>query len=193
METYFIERRGTTTNAISLSSKLYNDEFTIFIEGEISAESMQETRRQLMCLHNKDTHRDITIYIDSPGGEVFEGMATIDLIQQLQAEGIKINTIVTANACSMGALLLVSGTKGCRAAYKNARIMIHNPSINSVSGNALAVKNISDRLMQTRKLTAKFIADATGKTIEQIYEDTIENCYFTAEEALEYGLIDKIL
>lgn len=156
--------------------------------GEINADSVNSLIRQVRHLANQDPNREITIYINSPGGEVASGLALFDVMKAVKCP---IRTVCVGTAASMGALLFASGDR--REILPHAKVMIHDPLITSTGGSALKLKRTSDSLMETRESTAKILAEQTGKTLEEIYEKTETDTWFTAQEAVEFGLADRVI
>lgn len=157
--------------------------------GEINADSVYSIILQLRYLQRKDPKGEITMYINSPGGEVSSGLALYDV---MKATKCPIRTVCVGMAASMGAILFIAGDK--RDMLEHARVMIHDPLISrGIGGNALQVQSISNDLMKTREITGKLIAKHTGKTLEEVYEKTAKDSFFYAEEAIEFGLADNII
>lgn len=159
----------------------------IWCVGEINGESAVSLILQLHHLEHEDHAAPITMYINSPGGSVSDGLAILDTMHALKAP---ITTVCVGEAASMGALLFVSGRE--RLMLPNAHVMIHDPLIQSVGGSALEVERRSKRLMKTRERLAGILADATGHTSKEILDITSTDRYFDADEALEFGLADRI-
>lgn len=159
----------------------------IWCVGEINGESAVSLILQLHHLEHEDPTAPITMYVNSPGGSVSDGLAILDTMHALKAP---ITTICVGEAASMGALLFVSGRE--RLMLPNAHVMIHDPLIQSVGGSALEVERRSKRLMKTRERVGRLLAEATGHTLEEILDITATDRYFDAEEALEFGLADRI-
>lgn len=159
----------------------------IWCVGEISSESAVSLILQLHHLEHEDPTAPITMYVNSPGGSVSDGLAILDTMHAMKAP---ITTVCVAEAASMGALLFVSGRE--RLMLPNAHVMIHDPLIQSVGGSALEVERRSKRLMKTRERVGRLLAEATGHTPEEILDITATDRYFDAEEALEFGLADRI-
>jgi ATP-dependent Clp protease protease subunit len=147
---------------------------------------------QLLYLEGQDPEKDIDLYINSPGGVITAGMAIYDTIQYIKCD---VSTICMGMAASMGSFLLSSGTKGKRFALPNSEILIHQPLIagGGISGQCTDIKIHSDHMVKTREKLNRILAQNTGKPIEQINIDTERDNYMTAQEALEYGLIDKVI
>lgn len=157
--------------------------------GEINGDLVYALCRQLRYLQQEDPDQGITMYINSPGGEISSGLALYDVMQGLSCP---IRTICMGIAASMGALLFAAGKK--RDILPHGRIMIHDPLITGgVGGNALQVQEISRSLLKTREETCGILARHTGKTLDEIYEKTAKDSWFNAEEAVRFGLADNII
>ena len=157
--------------------------------GEIDADIVNSVVRQLRHLQKEDANGEITLLINSPGGEVSSGLALYDTMRAISCP---VRTVCLGMAASMAALLFASGAQ--RDMLPHSRIMIHDPLVaGGVGGSALSVKARADDLMRTREITARIIADHTGKSIEEVYEATAHDTYFEAPEAIEYGLADNII
>ena len=157
--------------------------------GEINAESVYSLIMQLQYLHREDPNAEITMYINSPGGEVTSGLALYDVMQAISAP---IRTVCVGTAASMASILFACGKK--REMLPHAAVMIHDPLIRGgVGGSALKLQAISEDLMRTRTLIAEILAKHTGHTVEEIYEKTANDTFFYGEEAVEYGLADNII
>lgn len=159
----------------------------IWCVGEINEESAVSLILQLHHLEHEDPTAPITMYVNSPGGSVSDGLAVLDTMKAMKAP---ITTICVAEAASMGAVLFASGQE--RLMLPNAHVMIHDPLIQSVGGSALEVERRSKRLMKTRERIARILAEATGHTPEEILDITSTDRYFDADEALKFGLADRI-
>lgn len=147
---------------------------------------------QLLYLEGQDSEKDISLYINSPGGSITAGMAIYDTIQYIKCD---VSTICMGMAASMGAFLLAAGTKGKRMALPNSEILIHQPLIagGGISGQCTDIKIHSDHMVATREKMNRILSENTGKPLEDIIRDTERDNYMTAEEAKEYGLIDKVI
>lgn len=156
--------------------------------GEVNADSVNALVRELRYLQRQDPEAPITLYINSPGGSVDSGMALYDVMQAISCP---VRTVCVGLAASMAALLFISGAE--RDMLPHSRIMIHDPLIAQTGGSALRLKAISDDLMETRRITAKVIADHSGKSMDEILAKTATDSYFRAEEAVEFGLADHII
>ena len=160
----------------------------IFLSGEITDEMANLVVAQLIYLESKDPTKDISIYINSPGGSVTAGMAIYDTMNYIRCD---VATICVGMAASMGAFLLSSGTKGKRFALPNAEIMIHRV-LGGARGQATDVAIQTQQLLKTKNKLNRILAENTGKDVSQVERDTERDNYLTAEEALEYGLIDQV-
>ena len=157
--------------------------------GEINAESVYSLTRQLRHLQREDPKAEITMFINSPGGEVSSGMALYDVMRGLSCP---VRTVCLGTAASMAAVLFAAGAR--REILPHGAVMIHDPLIaGGVGGSALQVDSISRRLLRTRENTCRTLADCTGKTLEEIYEKTAADTWFTAREAVDFGLADAII
>ncbi len=157
--------------------------------GEINAESVNSLISQLLYLFRQDPDQEITMYINSPGGEVASGLALYDVMKAVRSP---IRTVCVGTAASMGAVLFAAGDR--REILPHARVMIHDPLISGgLSGSALHIRGISDDLMRTREILCRILAEHTHRTLEEIYEKTCNDTYFYAEEAVEYGLADRVI
>ncbi|MBQ8967655.1 ATP-dependent Clp endopeptidase proteolytic subunit ClpP [Ruminococcus sp.] len=188
---YVVEQTSRGERSYDIFSRLLNDRIIMLCE-PIDDHVASLVIAQLLYLESQDPEKDIDIYINSPGGSVTAGMAIYDTIQYIRCD---VNTICIGMAASMGAFLLSSGTKGKRFSLPNSEIMIHQPLIGGggISGQCTDVKIHSDHLVATREKLNKILAENTGKSIEQIAIDTERDNYLTAQEAMEYGLVDKVI
>ncbi|MBQ0005237.1 MAG: ATP-dependent Clp endopeptidase proteolytic subunit ClpP [Clostridiales bacterium] len=185
---YVIEQTGQGERSYDIYSRLLLDRI-IFIDDEIDDRTASLVVAQLLFLESQDSERDINIYINSPGGSVTAGMAIYDTMNYVKPD---ICTICVGMAASMGAVLLTAGTKGKRYALPNAEIMIHQP-LGGAQGQASDIKIQADWILKTRTKLNGILAEATGQTLETIEKDTDRDNFMSADEALEYGLIDKVL
>ena len=161
----------------------------IQLTGDIDAESVNSVILQLRYLQAQDPEGEITVYINSPGGSVPDGLALIDTMAALRCP---IKTVCLGTAASMAALIFVSGN--VRHITEHSRAMIHDPLLaGGVGGSALKVDTIAKNLMKTRETTARILAERTGHTVEEVYAKTAQDTYFDAQEALDWGLADKII
>lgn len=162
----------------------------IELEGAIDRAKAMDTIRALRFLAEEDTEKPVTLLINSEGGSVVDGLAIFDTMQALPCP---VRTICAGEASSMAAVILAGGSKGNRFILPNAQVMIHDPILTGCGGPALTVDAISQRLMRTRKLVAGIMAECTGRSVEEILEKTAKDTFFTADEAVEYGLVDSVI
>lgn len=185
---YVVEQTGNGERSYDIYSRLLKDRI-IFIDQAIDDHLASVVVAQLLFLEAEDPEKDINIYINSPGGMVTAGLAILDTMNYVKPD---IATICVGLAASMGAVLLSSGTKGKRYALPNAEIMIHQP-LGGAEGQASDIKIRADWMMRTKERLNTILADNTGKDISEIEVDTDRDNFMYADEALEYGLIDKVL
>ena len=183
-----IEQTGRGERAYDIYSRLLKERI-IFLGSPIDDVVSSLIISQLLFLEAEDPEKDIFIYVNSPGGIVSSGLAIYDTIQYIKPDVV---TTCMGQAASMGALLLAAGTKGKRYALPNARIMIHQP-LGGAEGQASDIQIAANEILRIRETLNRILAEATGKTIKQIEVDTDRNYFLSAEEALEYGIIDKVL
>ena len=190
---YVIEQTSRGERSFDIFSRLLKDRI-IFLSEDVNPTSASLIVAQLLFLESEDPDKEISLYINSPGGSVTDGLGIIDTMNYIKCP---VTTICIGMAASMGALLLTSGTKGKRFATPNAEILIHQPLISGqgggISGQTTEIKIQADQMLKTRERINKIISATTGKPIEQVEKDTERDHYLTAEEALEYGLIDGIM
>ncbi len=185
---YVIEQTGNGERSYDIYSRLLKDRI-IFIDNQIDDNVASLVVAQLLFLESEDPKKDINIYINSPGGSVTAGMAIYDTMRYVKPD---VATICVGMAASMGAVLLSAGTKGKRYALPNAEIMIHQP-LGGTQGQASDIKIQADWMMKTKAKLNKILSENTGKDIEIIEADTDRDNFMSACEAVEYGLIDKML
>ncbi len=183
-----IEQEGRGERAYDIFSRLLNDRI-IFLADEVNDTTASLVVAQLLFLESKDPDKDISLYINSPGGSISAGMAIYDTMNFIKCD---VSTICIGMAASMGAFLLSSGAKGKRFSLPNSEIMIHQP-LGGMQGQASDIKIHADHIIRIREKMNKILAAQTGKSYEQICADTDRDNFLTAEQALEYGLIDKIV
>ena len=188
---YVVEQTSRGERSMDIFSRLLNDRIIMLCE-PIDDHVASLVTAQLLFLESQDPEKDIDLYINSPGGSVTAGMAIYDTMNYIKCD---VNTICMGMAASMGAFLLSCGTKGKRFSLPNSEILIHQPLIGGggISGQCTDVKIHSDHLVATREKLNKILAENTGKSIEQIAIDTERDNYLSAQEAMEYGLIDKVI
>ena len=182
-----IEQTGRGERAYDIFSRLLNDRI-IFLSDEVNDATASLVVAQLLFLEAQDPDKDISFYINSPGGSVTAGMAIYDTMQFIKCD---VSTICIGMAASMGAFLLSAGTKGKRIALPHSEIMIHQP-LGGAQGQASDIKIRAELILRTRDMLNRILSENTGKPIEEIERDTDRDYFMTAEQALEYGIIDKI-
>ncbi len=182
-----IEQTNRGSTAYDLYSRLLEDRI-IFLTGAIDDATANLVVGQLLYLETKDPSKDISLYINSPGGSVTAGMAIFDTMNYVKCD---VSTICVGLAASMGAFLLAAGAKGKRICLPNSEVMIHQP-LGGAQGQASDIKIVADHIMRTKKKLNTFLAEATGKSYEEIERDTDRDNYMTAEEAKEYGIVDAV-
>ena len=183
-----VEQSGRGERAFDIYSRLLRDR-VIFLTGPVTDESANLVVAQLLFLESENPDKDISLYIDSPGGSVYAGLGIYDTIQFIKPD---VNTICFGMAASMGAFLLAAGTKGKRYALPNSRIMIHQPS-GGAQGQATEIQIVADHIAQTKRTLNEILAENTGQPYEVVEKDTDRDNYMTAEEAKAYGLIDGVV
>ncbi|MBE6860161.1 MAG: ATP-dependent Clp endopeptidase proteolytic subunit ClpP [Ruminococcus sp.] len=187
---YVIEQTSRGERSYDIFSRLLNDRI-IMLSDQVNDTTASLVVAQLLHLESQDSEKDISLYINSPGGSITAGMAIYDTMQYIKCD---VSTICIGMAASMGAFLLAAGTKGKRIALPNSEIMIHQPLISGgLQGQCTDIKIHSDHLLRTRQKMNRMLSEFTGKPIEQIELDTERDNYMTAQEAMDYGLIDKVI
>lgn len=184
---YIVEQTSRGERSYDIYSRLLEDRI-IFLSGEIDDAVANTVVAQLIYLEAKDPSKDINLYINSPGGSVSAGLAIYDTMNYIKCD---VSTICIGMAASMGAFLLSSGAKGKRFALPNSEIMIHQP-LGGAQGQASDIKIAAEHILKTKKKLNSILAQNSGKPLEQIERDTDRDNYLSAEEALSYGLIDKV-
>ncbi len=185
---YVIEQTARGERSYDIYSRLLKDRI-IFIGEEITEHTASLVVAQLLFLEAEDADKDISIYINSPGGSVTAGMAIYDTMQYIKPE---VSTICVGMAASMGAFLLSAGAKGKRYALPNAEIMIHQP-LGGAQGQASDVKIHAEHIIKTKEKLNRILSANTGKPLEVIEKDTDRDNFMSADEACEYGIIDKVI
>ncbi len=188
---YVIEQTSRGERSYDIFSRLLSDRI-VFLGEEVSDVSAGLIIAQMLFLEAQDPGKDIQLYINSPGGSVSAGFAIYDTMQYVKCD---VSTICIGLAASFGAFLLAGGTKGKRLALPNAEIMIHQPAIhgNGIQGQATDIKITSDHIQKSKKRLNTILAENTGKSIDEVAIATERDNYMTAKEAVDFGLIDKIL
>ena len=183
-----IEQTNRGERSFDIYSRLLNDRI-IMLTDEVNDTTASLVVAQMLYLEAQDPDKDISLYINSPGGSVSAGFAIYDTMNFIKCD---VSTICMGMAASMGAFLLAAGAKGKRLALPNSVIMIHQP-LGGAQGQATEIKIVADQILKTREKLNQILAENTGKPIEQIAIDTERDNYLTAQEAMDYGLVDKVL
>ena len=183
-----VEQTGRGERSYDIFSRLLNDRI-IFLSDEVNDTTASLVVAQMLFLEAQDAEKEISFYINSPGGSVTAGMAIYDTMQFIKCD---VSTICIGMAASMGAFLLSSGTKGKRFALPHSEIMIHQP-LGGARGQATDIQIQAEQILRVKRTLNEILADNTGKALEVIERDTDRDNYMTAQQALEYGLIDKII
>ena len=183
-----VEQTGRGERSYDIFSRLLNDRI-IFLSDEVNDATASLVVAQMLFLEAQDPTKDISFYINSPGGSVTAGMAIYDTMQYIKCD---VSTICIGMAASMGAFLLAAGTKGKRIALPHSEIMIHQP-LGGAQGQASDIKIRAELILRTRDMLNKILSEKTGQPIEQIEKDTDRDNFMTAQQALDYGLIDRII
>lgn len=184
-----IEQTGRGERSYDIFSRLLNDRIVMLSE-DVNDTSASLVVAQLLYLEGQDPEKDISLYINSPGGSISAGMAIYDTMQYIKCD---VSTICLGMAASMGAFLLAAGAKGKRFALPNSEIMIHQPLMQGLQGQTTDIKIHADHLVRTRDTLNRILAERTGKPIEQIRLDTERDNFLSAEEAKAYGLVDEVI
>ena len=183
-----VEQTNRGERSYDIYSRLLNDRI-VFLADEVNDTTASLVVAQLLYLESQDPDKDISLYIDSPGGSITAGMAIFDTMNYIKCD---VSTICIGMAASMGAFLLAAGAPGKRLALPNSEIMIHQP-LGGMQGQATDIKIHADRIIRIRQTRNEILARETGKSIEEIARDTERDNFMTAKEAAEYGLIDKVI
>ena len=187
---YVIDKTPNGERSYDIYSRLLKDRIIMLTE-DVNHVTASSIVAQLLFLESEDPDKEISFYINSPGGSITDGMAIVDTMRYIKCP---ISTICVGMAASMGAVLLACGDKGKRFATPNSEIMIHQPLISGgLSGQATEIKIHADHILRTRSRLNKLLSEQTGQDLETIEKDTERDNYMLAEEALKYGLIDEIL
>lgn len=185
---YVVEQTNRGERSYDIFSRLLNDRIIMLCD-EVNDTTASLVVAQLLYLEGQDSEKDISLYINSPGGSVTAGLAIYDTIKYIKCD---VSTICMGMAASMGAFLLSAGTKGKRLALPNSTIMIHQPS-GGAQGQATDMRIHTEWILDVKKKLNQMLAEATGQSLEVIERDTERDNFMTAQQALEYGLIDKII
>ena len=190
---YVIEQSARGERSYDIFSRLLKDRI-IFLSEDVNQTSASLVIAQMLFLESEDPDKEISLYINSPGGSITDGMGIVDTMNYIKCP---VSTICVGLAASFGAVLLANGEKGKRYATPNSEILIHQPLIGGqgggISGQTTEIKIHAEHMIRTREKLNKLLSDRTGQPIERINQDTERDHYMTAQEALEYGLIDGIM
>ncbi len=185
---YVIEQTPRGERSYDIYSRLLNDRI-IFLGEEINSVSANLVVAQLLHLESQDAEKDISLYINSPGGEVYSGLAILDTMKFIKPQ---VSTICVGMAASMAAVLLSAGAKGKRFCLPHSKVMIHQPS-GGAQGQQTEIEIVAEEIKKTRRELNQILSDASGQPIEKVQADTERDNYLSAAEALDYGLIDRIV
>ena len=185
---YVVEQTSRGERSYDIFSRLLNDRI-ILLNEEVNSASAGVVVAQLLYLEGQDPEKDISLYINSPGGVITDGMAIYDTMQYIKCD---VSTICLGMAASMGAFLLAAGTKGKRFALPNSEIMIHQPS-GGAQGQATDILIHANHIARTKKKLNEILAERTGQPLEVIERDTERDNFMSAQEAADYGLVDKVI
>ena len=185
---YVIEQTGQGERSYDIFSRLLKDRI-IFFGDEVNDQTASIIVAQMLFLESEDPDKDIMLYINSPGGSITAGMAIYDTMNYIKCD---VSTICVGMAASMGAFLLSAGAKGKRLALPNSEIMIHQP-LGGMQGQATDIKIHADRIIRMKEKLNTILSENTGRPLEEIARDTERDNFMSAQQALEYGLIDKII
>lgn len=185
---YVIEQTPRGERSYDIYSRLLNDRI-IFLGEEINSVSANLVVAQLLHLESQDAEKDISLYINSPGGEVYSGLAILDTMNFIKPQ---VSTICVGMAASMAAVLLSAGAKGKRFCLPHSKVMIHQPS-GGAQGQQTEIEIVAEEIKKTRRELNQILSDASGQPIKKVQADTERDNYLTASEALDYGLIDRIV
>ena len=186
---YVVEQTARGERSYDIFSRLLNDRI-IMLSDEVNDSTASLVVAQLLYLEGQDPDKDISLYINSPGGSISAGMAIHDTMKYIKCD---VSTICMGMAASMGAFLLASGTKGKRLALPNAEIMIHQPLMQGLQGQATDIKIHADHIVHLKNKLNGLLSEYTGQPLETIQMDTERDNYLTAQQAAEYGLIDRVI
>ena len=185
---YVLEQTGTGERTYDIFSRLLKDRI-IFVDGEINDQMADLVVAQLLFLESENPKKDINLYINSPGGSVTAGLAIYDTMQYIACP---VRTICIGQACSMAAIILAGVAKDNRFILPSARVMIHQPS-GGAEGQASDIIVTNRELQRIKDLTTNILASHTGKSVDEVSSDILRDCYMSAEEALSYGIVDKVM
>jgi len=182
-----VDQTGNGERSYDIYSRLLEDR-VVFLNGEVNSQSANLVIAQLIYLEAKDPSKDISLYINSPGGSVSDGLAIYDTMQYIKCD---VSTICVGMAASMGAFLLAAGEKGKRYALANSEIMIHQP-LGGTHGQATDIQIQAEHILKLKKKLTKILSENSGQAIDKVAQDCERDYYMSANEAKEYGIIDKV-
>lgn len=185
---YVVEQTPRGERSYDIYSRLLNDRI-VFLGEEVTRDSANLVIAQLLHLESQDPDKDIVLYVDSPGGDVYAGLGIVDTMNYIKPD---VSTICVGMAASMGAVILASGAKGKRLALPNSMVLIHQPS-SGVQGQQTDIQIVADETKWIREHLNQILADATGQPVEKIQADTERDNYLRASEAAAYGLVDRVI
>lgn len=185
---YVVEQTPRGERSFDIYSRLLNDRI-VFLGEEVTRDSANLVIAQLLHLESQDPDKDIMLYVDSPGGDVYAGLGIVDTMNYIKPD---VSTICVGMAASMGAVILASGAKGKRLALPNSMVLIHQPS-SGVQGQQTDIQIVADETKWIRERLNQILADATGQPVEKIQADTERDNYLRASEAAAYGLVDRVI
>ena len=185
---YVVEQTPRGERSYDIYSRLLNDRI-VFLGEEVTRDSANLVIAQLLHLESQDPDKDIMLYVDSPGGDVYAGLGIVDTMNYIKPD---VSTICVGMAASMGAVILASGAKGKRLALPNSMVLIHQPS-SGVQGQQTDIQIVADETKWIREHLNQILADATGQPVEKIQADTERDNYLRASEAAAYGLVDRVI
>ncbi len=185
---YVVEQTPRGERSYDIYSRLLNDRI-VFLGEEVTRDSANLVIAQLLHLESQDPDKDIMLYVDSPGGDVYAGLGIVDTMNYIKPD---VSTICVGMAASMGAVILASGAKGKRLALPNSMVLIHQPS-SGVQGQQTDIQIVADETKWIREHLNQILADATGQPVEKIQVDTERDNYLRASEAAVYGLVDRVI
>lgn len=186
---YVVDTIANGERSYDIYSRLLEDRI-IFLGGEINTEVANSVIAQMLFLEGKDSTKDICLYLNTPGGEIDAGLAILDTMNYIKCD---VSTICVGLCASMGAVLLSGGKKGKRFALKHSKIMIHQPLLSHAQGQASDIKIVAEQILKSRQVINEILSKQTGQSTSKINEDTNRDYYLTSSEALEYGIVDKVL
>lgn len=188
MNPYILEERQLNVTQMDVFSRLMMDRI-IFLGTQVTSQSANIIQAQLLYLDSVDPEKDISIYINSPGGSVYDGLGIYDTMQYINSD---VSTICTGMAASMASVLLVAGEKGKRFALPHSRVMIHQP-MGGIQGQASDIEITAREILKLKEELYRIISDHSGQPYDKVYADSDRDYWMTAQEAKEYGMIDKVL